>query len=190
MTPSQVLDDNGADDYPGQKDLNFFTFDYGNPGATSISVMWGWDDTAWSGGNTGDACTLFDTNQDGKANYSFCVSVGGIPAAFLPPPRLYSCTDGRSDRCTQGTAITTFSSTANAMIVANSDPFKALAAHGNGNKCGAKPGCVTDDTVAVANVVLADVGASAAKLINVCSYPSQIPNSIRRSASSSRTMAS
>ena len=24
-----VLDDNGADDYPGQKDLNFFTFDYG-----------------------------------------------------------------------------------------------------------------------------------------------------------------
>ena len=63
------------------------------------------------------------------------------------------------------------------MIIANSDPFRLLASHGSGNKCGAKPGCVSDDTVAVVNVVLADVGAAAAKLINVCSYPSQIPNS-------------
>jgi hypothetical protein len=172
-----VLDDNGADDYPGQKDLNFFTFDYGTPGSPSISIAWGWDDTAWSGGNTGDACTLFDTNQDGKANYSFCVSVGGTPAAFLAPVRLYQCSDARSDRCTQSTPVTTFTSSATAMIVANSDPFKALSSHGSGNKCGAKPGCVTDDTVAIANIVLADVGASAAKLINVCSYPSQVPNS-------------
>ena len=172
-----VLDDNGSDDYPGQKDLNFFTFDYGVPGATSMSIAWGWDDTAWSGGNTGDACTLFDTNQDGKANYSFCVSVGGTPAAFLAPARLYQCSDGRSDRCTQSTPITTFTSSATAMIVANSDPFKLVASHASGNKCSAKPGCVTDDTVAIANIVLADVGASAAKLINVCSYPSQVPNS-------------
>jgi len=39
------------------------------------------------------------------------------------------------------------------------------------------PRCYTDDTVADVTVVLADVGGAAAKLINVCSYPSEVPGS-------------
>ena len=54
--PRTFVDDGGADDEPGQKDLNFLTVDYGAIGATSIDVNWGWDDTATTGNNTLDAC--------------------------------------------------------------------------------------------------------------------------------------
>jgi hypothetical protein len=66
--PITAVDDAGPDDEPGQKDLNFLTVDYGLPGATSIDLNWGWDDTATSGNNTRDACALYDTDGDGIAN--------------------------------------------------------------------------------------------------------------------------
>jgi hypothetical protein len=73
--PLMAVDDQGADDEPGQKDLNFLTVDYAPGPANTIAVTWGWDDTSTSGNNTRDACTLFDTDGDGFANYSFCVIV-------------------------------------------------------------------------------------------------------------------
>ena len=176
-----LIDDQGADDYPGQKDLNYFTFDYGLPGATSITLTWGWDDTAWSGNNSGDACVLFDTDADGKANFAYCVTVKGTPAAFSSS-RLYSCGDTRSDRCSQNTPITDFTSTASASVVAGADPFGNAgpyftASHTSGNTCGATSGCYTADTVAAVVAQLADFGGASAKLLNVCSYPSAEPNS-------------
>src|SRR5262245_14114657 len=68
--PQTVVDDAGADESssPGQKDLNFLTVDYAPTTPGTLPVTWGWDDTAWSGSNTGDACSLFDTDGDGKAN--------------------------------------------------------------------------------------------------------------------------
>ena len=96
--PLTFVDDGGADDEPGQKDLNFLTVDYGAPGATSINVKWGWDDTATTGANTLDGCALFDTDGDGFANYSFCVIVA--PGRDVSE-KLYSCGDGASDRCTE-----------------------------------------------------------------------------------------
>lgn len=71
--PITLVDDQGADDEPGQKDLNFLTVDYAP--VDGIDVTWGWDNTAWSGNNTGDACTLFDVDSDGFANYSLCITV-------------------------------------------------------------------------------------------------------------------
>ena len=70
-----AVDDAGADDEPGQKDLNWLSIDYGAPGATALTVKWGWDDTATSGANTRDAGSLFDTDGDGFANYSLYVTV-------------------------------------------------------------------------------------------------------------------
>jgi len=29
---------------------------------------WQWDDTAWSGTNSGDACALYDTNNNTRAD--------------------------------------------------------------------------------------------------------------------------
>src|SRR5262245_59441438 len=88
--PITIVDDKGPDDLPGQKDLSFLTVDYSPPTPGTVNVTWGWDDTAWSGGNTGDACALVDTDADGFANFSLCVTVGGNPATFQSV-RLYSC---------------------------------------------------------------------------------------------------
>jgi len=182
-----VADDAGSDDLGGQKDLSFLTIDYGVPGSTRIVTTWGWDDTAWTGGNTGDACTLFDVNSDGDADYSLCVTVAGSPAAYQAT-RMYRCgpaptfLGARSDRCSQPTLVTTPLQSSGSLTTPshNSDPFGAAAAHGQGNSCGSKTGafpCVTDDTVAALVVQLSDINNQSAKLINICSYPSQEPNS-------------
>jgi hypothetical protein len=173
----EIVDDGGPDDYPGQKDLSFFSVDYGAPGATSIAVGWGWDDTAWSGNNTGDACALLDTDADGFANYSICVTVAGSPAKYVST-RMYSCGDLLADRCvTPTTPITQFASTGQAAVVAAADPFRTTSSHLSGSKCDTRPGCRTADTVAGLNINLNDFGGATARLINVCSYPSQQPNS-------------
>ncbi|HSE32819.1 MAG TPA: hypothetical protein VLA93_14695, partial [Pyrinomonadaceae bacterium] len=171
-----VIDDAGADDEPGQKDLNQLSTDKGNL-PTSMAVTWNWDDTAWTGGNTGDACSLFDTDGDGFANFTLCVTVGGNPATYQST-RLFSCGDTRSDRCDQPTVlISTFTSTCTATIVANSDPFSNVPSHTQNNSCDNNPGCETDDTVAACTIRLADFGSSNASLLNVCTYPSGEPNS-------------
>ncbi len=165
---------------PGQKDLSFLTVDYGAPGAPSFSVKWGWDDTATSGNNTRDACALFDTDSDGLANYSYCliVATDGTTSEVL-----YSCGDGATDKCTNPRApIPSPGTSGTTSIVTNSDPFGVpsspyfTATHLDGND-EANPGCNTNDTVAETTIALADVGGSDAFLLNVCSYPSQLPGS-------------
>jgi uncharacterized repeat protein (TIGR01451 family) len=179
--PIVAVDTGGADDQPGQKDLNALSVDYGLPGATTINVKWNWDDTATSGNNTRDGGALFDTDGDGFANYSLYVTVATNGSWVT---RLFSCAaDNRSDRCAGPSLVGTFSSTASVSTVANSDPFGVPssqffnAAHVTGNTCDAKPACYTADTIANTNIVLADFGSTSAKLINVCSYPSGEPNS-------------
>ena len=78
-----LVDDQGRDDYPGQKDLNLLTVDTPTTPGT-LGIEWNWDDTAWSGNNTGDACSLFDTDvpADGFANYSLCVTVPAFVAGL------------------------------------------------------------------------------------------------------------
>src|SRR4051794_13844247 len=95
--PQTIVDTNGADDEPGQKDLNSLTVDYAGLPST-ISLSWNWDDTATSGtGQSRDGCSLFDTDGDGFANYSLCMSVS---SSNVKTQALYSCTaDSRTDRC-------------------------------------------------------------------------------------------
>src|SRR5262249_23621400 len=61
-------DTGGADDAVGQKDLTEFCLNRNATCAGTI-LSWQWDDTAWTGTNTGDACALYDTDGDGLANY-------------------------------------------------------------------------------------------------------------------------
>ena len=173
------IDDEGPDDEPGQKDLNQMSSELG---PSAVAVTWNWDDTDFGnlGGNTGDACALVDTNQDGFANYAFCVVADGNPAVKISN-RLYTCNNTRSDRCAGPTEVTVFTSTSTASVVPNSDPFRLApfnALHNDGNDCDADANCLTSDTVANVTLQLSDVGGAAvAKLLNVCSYPSQEPNS-------------
>src|SRR5688572_29138285 len=75
FVPQVFVDDAGADDESGQKDLNVLSVDYANQGAGTLAVTWNWDNTSTSGANTRDACSLFDTDGDGNANFSYCVIV-------------------------------------------------------------------------------------------------------------------
>jgi len=172
--PVVVVDDQGPDDEPGQKDLSQLTVEY-TLGLLTFSG-WNWDDTSSSGANTRDACTLFDTDNDLNANYSLCVIVNATGGSEV---KLYSCdADSRQDRCGGPTEITTISSTCTASVVANSDPFAADPLHDDNSDCSTSPVCFTSDTVASCTIDLDDVGGSiTARLLNVCSYPSQEPNS-------------
>ena len=151
-------DAQGANDEPNQKDLTKMCVNTTNL-PTSIATEWNWDDTSWTGNNTGDACSLFDTDNDNLANYALCVRVGGVPTASYLSKLLYTCNDSSAERCF-GSALVSPSAgtTCSASVVAGSNPFDAGS-----------------DTVASCTIALADVAG--AKLIDVCSYPSNQPNS-------------
>ena len=155
---SFTSDVGGANDAPGQRDLTahatFLTL-------TDLYVGWKWDDTGFSGTNTGDGCALFDTDSDGNVNGALCVTVAGA-AATWQSTRVYTCGDAKNDRCTSGGAqVPTIGSKCSV-----SD--HAPATFGNGT-----------DTQATCKVTLADFQGTAANtsLLNTCSYPSQQPNS-------------
>src|SRR5262249_40477648 len=89
-TAACLPDTSGADDInANQKDLNEFCQSAGNDGGPSgclssdAFLTWTWDDTGWTGSNTGDGCALYDTDvpADGRANFALCESVGGSPAS-------------------------------------------------------------------------------------------------------------
>src|SRR3989344_5172304 len=153
----------GANDEPGQKDLTKMCADLATAGSGYVTVNWNWDDTAWSGNNSGDACALFDIDNDGKANYSLCAVVNGSPAS-ITDTRVYSCNDNNVDKCQGGAQDLTITSNCTVAISA-SQPFIAGSDSPN-------------DTTATCTIQLSDVGgAVGAKLTDVCSYPSQQPNS-------------
>ena len=160
----------GKDDEPGQKDLTRFCVGLASDAGTSCTadfgVQWNWDVTGLTGSNTGDACALFDTDGDGLANYALCVTIAKTPAVqFGTSPRLYQCNNTRADRCPVVTQDTTVSSTCS-VAQTNTDPF-------TGNPLGTGA-----DTTATCCIDKTDFGdPEAARLLDVCSYPSQQPNS-------------
>lgn len=160
--------DGGRNDEPGQKDLTLQGTDTGDL-PTAINVLWNWDETSVGGGNSLDACTLFDTDGDGNVNFSFCAIVGNISNSNktleLKSTVLYTCGDARNDRCTSPIAVVPLSQR-------SAGTTCQLSLNSNTNPFGDNP-----DTRIFCTVVLADVGASSATLINTCSYPSQQPNS-------------
>jgi uncharacterized repeat protein (TIGR01451 family) len=162
--PVTLVDEQGANDEPGQKDLTQLTVDYGVTG--SVPITFNWDELGTSGANTLNGCALFDTDGDFKANYALCVVTGNNPAVQVSDsPRLYTCTDGRVDRCTgQVLVATPYASSCTTTSPSATDPFPTGASYPN-------------DTRASCTVALSDVGGGSALLLNVCSYPSEIPHS-------------
>jgi hypothetical protein len=150
----------GANDEPGLKDLTRLCIDSaGLP--TSLSVSWSWDEISVSGANTLDACSLYDTDADRNVNFALCVT---DPTDGPIVTTLYTCGDTSPDRCSQPlTSVPIFSSTCSTSTQ-NTDPFSAGASF-------------PQDQVASCTVVLADVDASSATLLDVCSYPAREPNS-------------
>ena len=155
-------DSDGANDVPGQKDL---TQECEAPSSVNpLVISWNWDVISQPGGNSADACALFDTDNDGLANYALCASWQNSRVMQSGYPQLYSCGDTRSDRCTGSTPLTITNGSACALELASDDPFSAGDSF-------------PQDTKAFCSINLADVGgAQISSLIDVCSYPSAIPN--------------
>ena len=156
-----VNDENGRDDQPGQKDLNAQAVATPAPG--SLWAAWKWDDVGLSGGNTGDACALFDADTDSRINFAVCVTIEKNPAVqAATSPRVYTCGDGKVDRCTSTYAQVAKKATVCETSTNAIDPFHT------GQK----------DTQAVCSIDLSAVGGfGTANLVNTCSYPSQEPTS-------------
>lgn len=153
----------GANDEPGQKDLTQMCFD--GSSNTSVFAEWNWDDTGWNGQNTGDACALFDTNNDGLANFASCVTVEDDPAEqSTSSPRIYTCNNTRPDRCAGPTLVTGPYTSDCDVAILSTQPFPV------GDD-------TPNDTNAACTVQLSEVGGVDGALIDVCSYPSQQPNS-------------
>ncbi|HAI63239.1 TPA: hypothetical protein DCL89_03335 [candidate division WWE3 bacterium] len=163
ITHVSCQNDLEINDVAGQKDLTLMC--YGTDVATEIFTRWNWDDISWSGNNTGDACNLFDTDGDGDVNYAICVTIGDSPAQIQSTTR-YSCGDDKPDRCTSpSTLLPVSSNTECEVATVTNDPFAAGSNY-------------PQDTQATCKIDLSDVGGLAsARLVDVCSYPSQQPNS-------------
>ena len=167
-----INDVDGANDEPNQKDLTKLEVDDSHAGV--VHVTWNWDEvTGFSGNNTGDACALYDTDGDGLVNYALCVTIeddaGGIPVQTSDSPRLYSCDEFppsvANRRCTSSVLIAApYDSAAIVVSPSATDPFPAGGDYPN-------------DTQAITSFDFGDISDPPATLLNVCSYPSQIPNS-------------
>src|SRR5215208_3747909 len=94
---SCVNDTAGANDEPGQKDLTQLCVDDAGLPLT-LQVTWNWDEVSVSGSNTLDACSLYDTDNDGNVNFALCVT---DPTDASITVTLYTCGDDAEDRCTQ-----------------------------------------------------------------------------------------
>jgi hypothetical protein len=169
-----VCDDAGPNDEPDQSDLNCFS--RADNIAGRLWVRWTWDDiNSWTGiGQTGDACSLIDTDNDGNANFAFCVRIENPPndptviRQVAGSPILYSCGDKAADRCSQKTKIEPINATSVCTVSRVDEHFPGVGDDGY-------------DVQAECNLRLLDLGPQATNantdLLNVCSFPSGSPNS-------------
>jgi Prealbumin-like fold domain len=169
-----VLDQQGANDVPGQVDLTQMGRD--DTDTNTYRLFWSWDSiSAWTGtGQTGDACALFDNDGDTNINFVVCARVNNLTATdvrLLPmdathPVFLFSCSDAKNDRCTQpspvgyttGADAGVLGTLAKTNLITDTDPFPA----GESNP--------HDSTLQV-DIAKSLVPGSEV-LVNVCSYPS------------------
>ncbi len=176
-----VVDQGGANDVQSaQVDLTQLGRD--DTDSTEFKLFWSWDAVSvWTGsGQTGDACSLFDTDGDGNVNYVVCGQVSNPNAdptyVMQTPgsPFVFSCTDARNDRCSQPTGPLSYNSSeiqsgaigtdplnSTANLITNTDPF---------------PNLIPDqewpnDTTLEIHILKSYLPANAT-LVNVCTYPS------------------
>jgi hypothetical protein len=172
---SPTCDDAGPNDQPAQVDLN--CFNRADNVSGKLGVQWSWDDiNSWGGtGQTGDACALIDTDNDGNANVAICARISNNPDGTIyqvggaGAADVYLCNDTKSDRCAkQVTQVlgTDKGTTTCGISTVTPDQLQ-----------GGEDG---SDVVATCSIDLSMVGLagkSSLDLLNVCSFPSGEPNS-------------
>lgn len=166
-------DDTGGanDDNQAQTDVTQLCLDLDNL-PTSYIAQFNWDEEGLSGNNTGDACLLFDTDGDANINFAICLQVQGNPLGLNAGPNLFICNNSTSDRCSGAAPLTSVpddSLTSCSVAQDNTDPFDSTAPNGPGSD-------FPVDTVGTCTVDVRDIPAGVLQ-VNICSFPSQNPNS-------------
>jgi hypothetical protein len=174
-------DDEGANDEPGQKDLTAQASKVDPNSPFHFYTAWKWDDIAWSGNNTGDGCSLFDTDAtgtvgDGLVDYAVCATVTGggnvqgqDTQVTLVSVTLYSCSDKRADRCTNPVLLVTKTTDAST--------YCTVTDSASGQFDSTDTLIVCDITALAATATPAVTDLTGGTLLNTCSYPSKEPNS-------------
>ena len=144
-------DSDGANDVPGQKDMTQVCID---DTLEPLKIDWNWDEISLGGSNTGDACALFDTDENGLVDYAVCSqwNNGQTETATIR----YTCDDSSPYNCT-GAVSQPLNGVSCTISNANNDPFPAGANYPN-------------DTTSSCTIPSAAVGGGT--LLDVCSYPS------------------
>jgi len=172
---SPTCDDAGANDQPAQVDLN--CFNRADNVANRLGVKWSWDDiNSWTGsGQTGDACALIDTDNDGNANVAVCARISNNPDGSIyqiggaGAADVYLCNDTKPDRCAkQVTQVLGAGKGATSCTIAQS----AEAFPGTGDD-----GADISATCSIDLAMQGLTGTTSRDLLNVCSFPSGEPNS-------------
>lgn len=160
-------DVDGCDDEPGQRDSKHAcvasNFASVQP-ADTIYLRFDFDDTEFTGANTGDGCWLLDTDEDLNVDMALCFTLAGTPATLDPADvHLYDCNDSMADRCAGSTVVPS----ATPLCLLDGDAPDATS-------CAASP-----DASVECSLPLADIGWLSGQtiLLGACTYPSEIPNS-------------
>lgn len=180
------VDLDGPNDQPGQKDITRFCVDPGAGTPFELHTSASLDDAGLSGANTGDFCTLFDSNNNGMVDLAVCTTLSQNPAT-LSAVRLFTCADSAPNKCTGSVQLNVC--TGGGTCLSNSDcPVGQTCAQTFDTACEVSqqandPFVVGSnyplDSVAVCAVDLNEFGPAGAnaRLIDACSYPSASPNS-------------
>ena len=165
------IDVDGPNDEPGQGDLTQFCRDtYYETDDDELAMSVNWDDVNLGGTNSADSCALFDTDGDRGVNRALCMSWqnNGVPTPGYP--KFYGCDDNvaKPKQCTgyydipQTQPGSRFSCK---LVDTNDDPFDPVGY----------------DTKAICYIPFVQDNFLSdpwrITLLDVCAYPSRIPNS-------------
>jgi hypothetical protein len=142
-----------------------------------LGVQWSWDDiNSWGGtGQTGDACALIDTDNDGNANLAVCARISNNPDGSIYQvggngvADVYLCNDTKSDRCAkQVTQVLGSGKGTTTCTIATTTPDGIP---------GGEDGADISATCSIDLAMQGLAGTTSRDLLNVCSFPSGEPNS-------------
>ena len=173
QTGDCIIDVDGPNDVPVQKDLTKFCTISIDPDILEIS--WNWDEILLTGANTADGCAIFDSDDDGLVNFALCTS-WNLDQQYLGTI-LYTCDDDKPLNCTNATEVEGAASSCEIENDPNpgdgDDPFPGDVPE-SGDPVGDE---WPDDTQAFCTIYWSDVGGTQTEFLDVCSYPSGLDSS-------------
>jgi Cys-rich repeat protein len=182
-----IIDTDGANDDPGQKDVTQFCSAIGAGNPYELHASASFDLTGLGGNNTADLCLLFDSDADGSINTALCSTLSGDPAS-MTNVRLLTCDDTTSKRCNNAVQVNVCSNKKSQSCLSDADCGTGTCAAQYNTTCSSSQQATDPfpagdnspwDTVIECAIDLDEFGPAGAKarLINMGAFSSTIPYS-------------